>query len=104
METLFGKEIVKVKKPKSVAMNADSGEKTWLTPKWILDALGPFDLDPCVPNGGMPWRTAKEMVTKTQNGLSVDWEDKRVWLNPPYGREAEPFFYKLINRKRGGGE
>ncbi len=24
---------------------------TWLTPKFIIDALGPFDLDPCAcPN------------------------------------------------------
>lgn len=21
----------------------------WYTPKWILDALGSFDLDPCAP-------------------------------------------------------
>lgn len=21
----------------------------WLTPKYIIDALGPFDLDPCAP-------------------------------------------------------
>ena len=22
----------------------------WYTPKWIIDALGPFDLDPCAPS------------------------------------------------------
>ena len=36
-------------KPLSVAMNADSGEKTWLTPPRVVEALGPFDLDPCCP-------------------------------------------------------
>ena len=24
----------------SVSMNIDTGEKTWLTPKWIIDVLG----------------------------------------------------------------
>lgn len=27
---------------------------TWLTPKSIVDLLGPFDLDPCTPCGGEP--------------------------------------------------
>ena len=27
---------------------------TWLTPKRIIDALGPFNLDPCTPVEGMP--------------------------------------------------
>ena len=36
-------------KPLSVAMNADSGEKTWLTPPHIIEALWPFDLDPVLP-------------------------------------------------------
>lgn len=48
----------------SVSMNIDTGEKTWLTPKWIIDVLGAFDLDPCCPDGEMPWRTADRMVTK----------------------------------------
>jgi len=28
---------------------------TWLTPKSTIKALGPFDLDPCTPEEGMPW-------------------------------------------------
>lgn len=35
----------------SVSMNIDTGEKTWLTPQWIIDVLGAFDLDPCCPDG-----------------------------------------------------
>ena len=67
-------------------MNVDSGQKTWLTPPEIIRSLGEFDLDPCVPDS-MPWQTAKRMVTKAEDGLTVDWNGKRVWLNPPYGRE-----------------
>ena len=81
----------------SVSMNVDTGYKTWLTPKWIIDVLGAFDLDPCCPDGEMPWRTADRMVTKSENGLRVDWRNQRVWLNPPYGREALPFFKKMID-------
>ena len=90
-------------KPLSVAMNADSGEKTWLTPPHIVEALGPFDLDPCCPPK-MPWRTAEQMVCRPDDGLAVDWTGKRVWCNPPYGREAVPFLRKMAeNAAEGGG-
>lgn len=90
-------------KPLSVVMNVDSGEKTWLTPPHIIESLGPFDLDPCCPPN-MPWRTAKRMVHWPDDGLKVDWTGKRVWCNPPYGREAIPFLRKMAeNRTRGGG-
>lgn len=85
----------------SVLMNIDTGEKTWLTPRHIIDALGPFDVDPCCPDGGMPWRTAARMITKTENGLAHEWQG-HVWLNPPYGREAEPFFRRMAVHPGGG--
>ena len=85
----------------SVNMNVDTGEKTWLTPPHIIDALGPFDLDPCCPPN-MPWRTAARMICRPFDGLAVDWTGQRVWLNPPYGREAVPFFEKLIREKSAG--
>ena len=86
---------------KSYNMNIDTGEKTWLTPPEIIRALGPFDLDPCCPPT-MPWRTATQMVHWPDDGLKVDWTDKRVWLNPPYGREAVPFLRKMAKNKTGG--
>ena len=89
-------------KPLSVSMNIDSGEKTWLTPPHIVEALGPFDLDPCCPPK-MPWRTAEQMVCRPDDGLAVDWTGKRVWLNPPYGREAVPFLRKMSEHEGGGG-
>ena len=85
----------------SVAMNADSGEKTWLTPPHIIKALGPFDLDPCCPPN-MPWRTAKRMVHWPEDGLQVDWTGKRVWCNPPYGRDAMPFLGRMAVHDGGG--
>lgn len=82
-------------------INADSGEKTWLTPKWIIDALGHFDTDPCCPPN-MPWRTADIMLTKTEDGTTAPWHG-RVWLNPPYGREALPFLKRMASHLGGGG-
>ena len=62
----------------------------------------PFDLDPCCPPQ-MPWRTATRMVSLPDDGLAVDWTGKRVWCNPPYGREAMPFLRKMAKSKTGGG-
>ena len=80
-------------------INADSGEKTWLTPKYIIDALGHFDTDPCCPPN-MPWRTADRMLTKEDDGTTAPWIG-RVWCNPPYGREALPFLERMA-RYQGG--
>lgn len=87
---------------KSYNMNIDTGEKTWLTPPHIIEALGPFDLDPCCPPT-MPWRTATHMVHWPEDGLKVDWTGKRVWCNPPYGREAMPFLGRMAVHDGEGG-
>lgn len=72
----------------------------WLTPPDIIEKLGRFDLDPCCPDGPMPWRTADIMLRPTQDGLASKWFG-RVWLNPPYGRETGRWLDKLA--KHGNG-
>lgn len=79
----------------SSAMKSD----TYISPKWIIDALGPFDLDPCTPEV-MPWQTATYRFTKKEDGLIQNWFG-RVWLNPPYGREAVKWTKKLSNHNNG---
>lgn len=69
----------------------------WLTPKFIIDALGPFDLDPCVASE-MPWRTANEMWS--EGGLERDWGTGLFWLNPPYGPETHKWL-AIAKDKRG---
>ena len=91
-----------IMKARSINMNIDTGEKTWLTPPHIIGALGPFNLDPCCPPK-MPWKTAAQMVCRPDDGLAVDWTGKRVWLNPPYGREAMPFLRKMAKNTGGCG-
>ncbi|TLM66027.1 MAG: adenine methyltransferase [Deltaproteobacteria bacterium] len=58
----------------------------WLTPPEILEALGPFDLDPCSPID-RPWPTAEQHYTVLDNGLKKPWRG-RVWCNPPYGEQT----------------
>lgn len=74
-------------------------EETWLTPRYILDALGPFDLDPCCPPN-MPWQTAATMFTKEDDGLAQPWFG-RVWCNPPYDRDAVQWMRKLAQHGCG---
>lgn len=46
----------------------------WYTPKWIIDTLGPFDLDPCAPSIEVrPYEIAPTAYTKDDDGLSREW-------------------------------
>ena len=66
---------------------ADLSTNSWLTPKEIVEATGPYDLDPCA-DIDMPWPTAKRMLTKKENGLTTPWAEwDFVFMNPPYSRE-----------------
>jgi hypothetical protein len=71
----------------------DFGKDEWLTPRFILDALGPFDLDPCAPVN-RPWPMAREHFTVFDNGLAQVWNG-RVWLNPPYGAATHVWLDRL---------
>lgn len=62
------------------------GNDGFLTPRWIIEALNGFDLDPCYGEP-RPWPTAQRMIGPPEDGLSLSWSG-RVWLNPPYSRVA----------------
>lgn len=80
------------------------GSDSWLTPPWVIEALGPFDLDPaCSPD--MPWRTADVMVAPPADGLSIDWNGT-VWLNCPYSQikdrhSALPWMERMARHNNG---
>ena len=73
----------------------------WYTPPHIFDALGlEFDLDPCAPPGGVPWVPARRCYSLLDDGLALPWFG-RVWLNPPYGREAAKWVDRLGRHGNG---
>jgi len=49
----------------------------------VLDAEFHFDLDPCPLNDAQIW-----------DGKALDWTDRRVFCNPPYGRDIPQWLAK----------
>lgn len=86
-------------------MNFHGHEKTvattndWITPRWITDSLGRFDLDPCV-SVNQPWPTAEFGYTVVEDGLLQPWFG-RVWLNPPYGKDIWRWCKKMAEHNYG---
>jgi hypothetical protein len=75
----------------------------WVTPRPILDALGPFDLDPCSPPlERRPWPTAALHYSLPQDGLALPWRG-RCWVNPPYGKELGVWVERLAIHGNGIG-
>lgn len=74
-------------------------ETRWLTPPALVQALGEFDLDPCGAPGHV-LAAHTYLLENGDDGLRDPWFG-RVWLNPPYGKEAEPFLAKLADYGRG---
>lgn len=72
----------------------------WLTPPHVLERLGQFDLDPCAAPPPRPWSTAERHIALPDDGLAAEWEG-RVWLNPPYSREAVKWLEKLADHGTG---
>lgn len=59
----------------------------WYTPPEIIQALGPFDDDPCLPGEDL--------------GLMRPWRG-RVWLNPPYdAQRIDRWLQKLADHGNG---
>lgn len=65
----------------------------WITPREIIDELGPFDLDPC-QSPTQPWLCAAHGIVQPNDGLAAEWFG-RVWCNPPYSVHAAAWLGKL---------
>lgn len=73
----------------------------WLTPPDIIEAVGPFDLDPCAAPKPRPWPTAERHITLPNDGLKADWGDSFVWCNPPFGPEAGRWLDRMGQHRNG---
>ncbi len=72
---------------------------TWLTPKYIIDALKPFNLDPCSEKNP-PWNIALNTHVQEDNGLEQLWHGF-VWCNPPYGNATKDWLKKMAEHNNG---
>jgi len=68
-----------------------SEKKDWNTPpkyvKLIEEFFGEIELDPCSNDGSMINATIKYILPT--NGLLESWNYKKIFINPPYGRDVE---------------
>lgn len=78
----------------STAVDAD----TWLTPRYILDRLCAFDLDPCAAESNPHW-IAPKSYTLYDDGLKSAWFG-RVFMNPPFSNTA-PWIRKHADHGHG---
>ena len=79
----------------AVPIRVDSSEagQVQLTPKWVLDLLGPITLDPCTEPDNPT--DAAAIYTKRDNGLIQQWvRSGLVFINPPF-REIFPWAEKI---------
>ena len=78
---------------------------TYLTPKWITDALGPFDMD-VAASKVRPWDIGKVCLIGEHAGgacgLKTPWKGF-VWCNPPYSlhQGENKFMQKMANHNNG---
>lgn len=79
--------------------NPVAKSEVWLTPPYILERLGRFDLDPCAAEEQPTW-AAPRYYTQRVDGLSQPWGG-RVWMNPPYGRKVAFWLRRLAAHGNG---
>lgn len=66
----------------------------WATPQWLFEELNKefhFTLDPCANETN---HKCEFYFTKEDDGLSKDWSNNCVFVNPPYGKEISKWIEK----------
>ena len=88
------------KKPFLTAGMFTSRTDEWATPAATyaaLDAEFRFNLDPCATRANS---TCADYYTKEDDGLTKDWSGRRVFCNPPYGREIGKWVKKCYEESQ----
>ena len=73
----------------------------WATPQAFFDELNKefnFTLDPCATKENAK---CKKFYTKEDDGLKQNWDNERVFCNPPYGSEIKDWVKKASEAKGG---
>lgn len=85
-------------------MNVHFSSKTneWSTPQKFFDDLNnEFDFTLDVASTEINAKCPR-FYTEKENGLQQDWNNNRVWCNPPYGRTLGQWV-KKASMATGGG-
>lgn len=85
-------------------MNVHFSSKTdnWSTPQYLFDKLNKrfkFTLDPCASVDNYK---CNKYYTENQDGLSQDWSNEIVFMNPPYGKEIGKWVQKAYEESLNG--
>ena len=78
-----------------------SNTPEWATPQEFFDKLNKefqFTLDPCATKDNAK---CDKFYTKEDDGLNKSWDNERVFMNPPYGREIKYWIKKASEIKNG---
>lgn len=78
-----------------------SNTDLWSTPQGFYDKLNDefhFTLDPCATHDN---HKCPRYYTTEEDGLSQDWSDEIVFMNPPYGREIGKWVKKASEQQGG---
>lgn len=79
-------------------LRAEVCPDTWLTPMYILNELGEFDLDPCAAKCSPHWACQKSF-TVDDDGLTQIWSG-RVFMNPPFSNTTK-WLYRHSEHRNG---
>jgi site-specific DNA-methyltransferase (adenine-specific) len=85
-----------------MSVHFSSKTNEWTTPKDFYEILHKefnFTLDPCATKTNSK---CKKFYTKDDNGLTKDWSNETVFMNPPYGREIKHWIKKAYNESLKG--
>lgn len=85
----------------NIKIHFSSKTDEWATPQDFFDKLDEefnFTHDVCASKENKKrWM----YYDKQMDGLSKDWNDKRCWMNPPYGREIGKWVKKASQIQNG---
>ncbi|MEN2381712.1 DNA N-6-adenine-methyltransferase [Staphylococcus warneri] len=79
-----------------------SKSNEWATPQNLFDKLNDefnFTLDPCATDENAK---CSKYFTFEDDGLSKDWSNDVVFMNPPYGREIKKWIKKAYEESLNG--
>ncbi|MDR5622667.1 phage N-6-adenine-methyltransferase [Staphylococcus haemolyticus] len=79
-----------------------SKSNEWATPQNLFDELNDefnFTLDPCATDENAK---CSKYFTVEDDGLSKNWSNEVVFMNPPYGREIKKWIKKAYEESLNG--